>query len=93
MVEIERLNNSYEFPRGGVDISVRHFLQLPLLPEFTRDSEEDVHQVIKMTADEEVIHHSICGSFTNIQPSGQYFNIAEDKHFCTYAGIITIPLF
>ena len=86
IVEIEPFDSADQFPKGGVEISLGHFLEVPLLPEFSRDSADDIHQVIKFWSDDDDgVHQSVCGSFRTVDSS--FFTFTENRHFCTYAGI------
>ena len=85
-MEIEKFDSDDQFPKGGVEISLRHFLEVPLLPEFSRDSADDSHEVIKFWSDDDDgVHHSVCGSVRTVDSS--FFTFTENRHFCTYAGI------
>ena len=67
------------FPQNGIEVSVRHFLQVPALPEFSVDSEEDVHMVIKLEEDGsyQVVHESW-------QVDSSYLSFLEQTSFCKY---------
>ena len=49
IVDIELRDKSCQFPSSGVEISIRLFLVVPTIEEFSKDSTNDVHQVIKVS--------------------------------------------
>ena len=73
VLEIELEDKSGKIPNSGVNISLQHFMELPLLPEFARDSSDDVHQVIKLSSNDQGINHFVCGEYETIE--SEYFNV------------------
>jgi len=82
VVQLELLDQSCKFK--SLQISLRHFLVLPLAPEFARDSPEDVSQVVKLSSDGRAIDEIITGTFRKIET--EYFSFVEENHFCWYAS-------
>ena len=81
--EIEVEDPSCSFPQSGIDISVRHFRQVPELPEFSVDDPDDVHMVIKLS-ENKTKHHVL---YESSRITSHYMAFSEETSFCPYGAV------
>ena len=72
-------------------MKLRHFLDLPFLPDYSNHNMEESHSVLKFSIKGGDVKSTIKRSFQNLD--SEYLEFTEDVHFCWFAAITRLLSF